>query len=127
MLFLSSFSSCVPGGDRIEELSGGYFFRDEGGTARDILGRHADSGEIPATVAGYGFNDSFIVASQVPKMPSDPLYGKVYDYSNGAAATYYWIIDIRGDSVWGPLSLGDYREARLVLGVPGDLMIKVSN
>jgi hypothetical protein len=123
-LLLLTTNSCVPGGDGVDELSGGYFFRDEGGKIKDILCVDANGGEIPATVTGYGANEFFIVASQVPKLPPDPLYGRFYGYSNGGSATYYWIIDLKGDSVWGPLSREDYQKGRSILRIPDDLVIE---
>ena len=127
LFFLLSTNSCTPGGDFVDELDGGYFFRDEGGTIKDIFCSEANGGEIPATVTGYGSNEFFIVASQVPKLPPDPLYDRVHEYRNGGSATYYWIIDIKGDSVWGPLSREDYQEGRSFLRIPVDLVLEELN
>ena len=125
-LLLSS-NSCAPGGDLVDELDGGYFFRDEGGTIKDIFCNNANGGEVPATVTGYGSNELFIVASQVPKLPPDPLYDRVHYHSNGGSATYYWIIDIKGDSVRGPLSREDHQEGRSLLRIADDLVIEELN
>jgi len=53
-------------GDRTEELSGDYFYRVEGPTAKDIL-CHSDSCKsIYANVISYNFDGNFIIAAQQP-------------------------------------------------------------
>lgn len=112
-------SACA---DRTESLGNGYFFRDEGGTIRDILSERAAGGEVPATVTAYAYDDRFILAQQRPKLPPDPLYEARYDYPD-PGRDYFWIIDKRVDSLAGPLSLQEYEAARDRSGVPDNLVL----
>lgn len=59
-------ASCIVNSDSSRELSGGYFFRDEGEHNKDILCHLPGRPEIYAEVIGYGFDSEFIVAAQKP-------------------------------------------------------------
>lgn len=69
ILLIASCSS-----DVTKDLGDGYFLRDEGGNVKDILCEQPNSGEIPATIIDYDFDNNFIIAKQKPKLPQDPLY-----------------------------------------------------
>lgn len=111
---------CCSCQDRTVELSGGYFYRDEGERIKDILSVQGNR-EIPATVTAYAFDDYFIIAKQKPKVPADPLYNKQPVYEFGNEYVYYWIIDHRQDTVWGPLGEEEYWRVRAWVGVPPEL------
>ncbi len=108
--------------DGVVELSGTYFYRDEGGRIKDILSTRGDH-EIPATVIAYVFNEDFILAKQRPKLPADPLYSMQPEYMYGAEYVYFWIIDHDHDKIWGPLHEEEYLRTRYQLGVPSELVL----
>lgn len=60
------FSSCIPNSDSSKDLSGGYFYRDEGVHVKDILSRTSNRKEIYSEVIAYDFNSNFIVVKQKP-------------------------------------------------------------
>ena len=91
--------------DEIERLGNGYFYRDEGGSIKDILCEHPNGSQIPATVVDYVYNNKFILAKQKPKIPQEPLYDKIYTYPNGNEQFYYWLIIKESHTVLGPLSI----------------------
>lgn len=52
--------------DYTEDLSGDYFYRDEGKDVKDILCHLPNHKEIYSKVIGYDYNKDFIVAAQNP-------------------------------------------------------------
>lgn len=52
--------------DNTEELSGNYFYTDEGGNAKDILCHLPNRKGIYAQVLAYDYNADFIIAVQQP-------------------------------------------------------------
>jgi Protein of unknown function (DUF3997) len=109
--------------DTVLDLSGGFFYRNEGGDVKDILYHEPGHGEVPATVVGIAFDKNFILAKQLPKVPSDPLYERNYVYQNGPDVAYYWIVDLQQDSIWGPMAEVEFKKTRLLVGVPAALEI----
>lgn len=65
-LLLSSIVLHGCNSDNTEDLSGGYFYRDEGGNTKDILCRLPNRKGIYSKVTGYDYNADFIVAVQRP-------------------------------------------------------------
>lgn len=65
-VFLICFSSCIQNSDSSEDLSGHYFYRNEGTHVKDILSHIPNRKEIYSEVVGYDFNSDFIVAEQKP-------------------------------------------------------------
>lgn len=116
--------SCSSGGDTSKELSGGYFFRDEGTELHDILNHSAGVKVIPANVLSYNFNDDFIIASQKPTKNPDPLYDSVPTYKDGNDSIYYWLIVNKSRAVIGPLSKREFEEMRRSYVVPETLQLK---
>jgi len=53
-------------GDYTEELSGNYFYRNEGPDTKDILSHSPNRKEIYSKVLSYSYNERFIVAVQMP-------------------------------------------------------------
>lgn len=95
---------CNIGADSVEKLSGGYFYRNEGGDIKDIYCERPDGGEIPATVIDFAYDRRFIVAKQKPKIPQDPLYDKDYQYKDGVDKIYFWLIIHEKNLVLGPMN-----------------------
>ncbi|RYE16248.1 MAG: hypothetical protein EOP45_17830 [Sphingobacteriaceae bacterium] len=54
------------GSDYNEELSGNYFYTDEGDNAKDIINHLPNRKGIYAKVTAYDYNTDFIVAVQQP-------------------------------------------------------------
>lgn len=63
---LICFSGCIPNSDSTEELSGHYFYRDEGAHVRDILSHISNRKEIYSEIIRYDYNSDFIIAEQRP-------------------------------------------------------------
>jgi hypothetical protein len=59
-------NGCINNSDYSEDLSGHYFYRDEGGHVKDILCHLPNHKEIYSEVIGYSYNKDFIVAVQKP-------------------------------------------------------------
>lgn len=122
VLLSATVVSCHP--DYAVDLTGGFFYRHEGGDMLDILsGQSSMGGEIPATVLDYAYDEHFIIAVQHPRLPQEPLYSKRYTYP-GNREYYYWIIDIIGNQILGPLSDQEFADYRAELGVPESLSVK---
>ncbi|MFW5701111.1 MAG: DUF3997 domain-containing protein [Cyclobacteriaceae bacterium] len=110
--------------DTTEKLGNGYFFRNEGSLIKDILCESPKGGEIPATVVEYVYDNKFIVAKQMPKIPQDPLYEKTYNYTNGNNQYYYWLILKESNTVFGPLSINELDSIRTEYNIPKTLKLK---
>jgi hypothetical protein len=110
--------------DSTENLGDDYFYRNEGETVKDIICKKANGGEIPATVTHFDFNDKFIIAKQIPKLPLDPLYDHEYKYNRGNKEYYYWIIVKESSLVLGPLSLGEFNNQKIKYKIPNSLILK---
>jgi hypothetical protein len=146
------FDGC--GSDYTEELSNGYFYRNEGRTTKDILSHRPDRRQICGKVISYDYNADFIIALQEPSFEQHALMLKfdlsddfekysgsdqdnvieekvdsimkndVYYKKMFLRSTNYWIIANRIDSVIGPLSETEYLEKRRELRVPRRLKLK---
>ncbi len=120
-IFLSSCSS-----DYIRELSGGYFFRGEGGNTNDILCHFPNQREIPANIVRYNYNNDFIIAEQRPNKVDDPLYSKT-NYKLGRDTVYYWLIVNADKLVIGPMDKNEYSIELKKYKVPEILHLKNIN
>jgi hypothetical protein len=60
------FNGCIPNNDSSEDLSGDYFYRNEGSHVKDILSHLPNHREIYSEVLGYDYNSDFIVVAQHP-------------------------------------------------------------
>lgn len=110
--------------DLTKKLGDGYIYRNEGGTIKEIYCESPNGGEIPATVVEYVYDNKFIIAKQMPKIPHDLLYEKTYVYSNGIDNFYYWLI-IKGENVvFGPLSMTELDSIRTKYNVPKKLTLE---
>lgn len=115
---------CNFGADSTKKLSGGYFFRNEGGEIKDILCEKPAGGEIPSTIIDFDYDKKFIIAKQKPKIPQDPLYNKNYHYKDGVDEIYFWLIIHENSLVLGPLSEKEFTTARKEYNVPDNLILK---
>lgn len=66
ILFLLLITSCGGASDFYEELSGGYFYRDESNDTKEILGHDKSKQNIFPKVISYAYNKNFIIAAQEP-------------------------------------------------------------
>ena len=139
--------------DYDEELSGNYFYEDEGGELHSIVSHLPNRIGILPTVLDYDYNKDFILAVQQPYYQScrDELAGKLNpgDYYRSTEdiikfqkladslikydAYYqkilshkinYWIISNKENHVYGPLTLKEYFDKRKELHIPENLTIK---
>jgi hypothetical protein len=118
------YKGCNIGADSSKSLSGGYFYRNEGGDIKDILSNKPDGGEIPSTVITFDYDKNFIIAKQKPKIPQDPLYSKDYYYTDGTDQNYFWLIIHDKQLVLGPMMENEFRKARQLYNVPDKLSVK---
>ena len=117
-LFIQSCTS-----DNTKDIGGGYFYRDEGGSIKDILCEKPNGGEIPATILDYTYDSEFIIAKQKPKQPQESLYKRNYTY-NTDNTFFYWIILKASNIVLGPLDIQEYINMRLKYQIPDELTLK---
>lgn len=108
--------------DYSENLYYGYFYRDEGGDAKDIS-NGAQYPRIPATIIDFDYSRDFIIAKQKPKLPQEILYDMNYLYKDGVD-TFYWIISTKNYFGLGPLDKQEYEAARKKYGVPDKLKLE---
>jgi len=116
--------SCSSGGDYTKELSGGYFFRDEGTDIHDILSHRPSGKDIPANILSYNYNDTLIIATQKPNKINDPLYDEVYRYKEGKQKIYYWLVYHPKSLRLGPMTKADFLKARKKYKVPDELKLE---
>jgi len=58
--------SCSTGGDYEKELSGNFFYRDEGSKVKEIISHLSNGKNIYSTIVSYDFNKDYIIAVQKP-------------------------------------------------------------
>ncbi len=124
IIFAFLIQGCIIDADSTRKLSGGYFYRNEGGDIKNILCENPNGGEIPSTIIDFSFDKKFIIAKQLPKIPQDPLYNKSYQYKDGYDKYYFWLIVIEKDLVLGPLNEKEFSIIRKEYNVPEKLTIK---
>lgn len=74
--------------------------------------KHASRGVtvVPAMVSEYGWNNEFIIAKQRP-----------VSHRQAAPSVYWYIIQVRGGQIHGPLSEGEFHKIRAELNMPSEL------
>lgn len=82
--------------------------------------------DIPPLVTNYVYDNEYIIAKQIPKIPLEQIY---YDsneiiYPFGVSGVYYWIIDMKTLDVNGPFDYEEYLRKRKELGVPNKLQLE---
>ena len=107
-------------GDSIEELPGTYEFVFEGGDFNYIYGGVKNQKVIPCNVEKYNFNDDYIIAYQ--KACKDCIIE--HDVKQKEGSFYYWIIDVKKDTLYSFSTREDYMEKRKELGVPEKLKLE---
>ena len=136
--------------DEVEELSGGYFYRNEGEHTKDILSHSPNGENIYSQVTAYDFNSDFIIATQKP-IYAEYKSAIAFELQNNSNAkddlihrenaadsiikhnsfyqsiflhqTNYWIISHKDNRVHGPLTKQQYTKLRNTLHVPEELQI----
>lgn len=94
--------------DKVDELSGNYFLRQEGSDLNDILSHSDNQLDIPSNVTKFNFNFEYIIAEQIPKGKADPLYNNKPNYKHGYNVPYYWIIINSKKKVIGPIDKPEF-------------------
>lgn len=102
--------------DETKTLSGGWVLAFE--SKHDVV---IDEGArfVPCQVMKYGYDDNFIVAEQKPT--EECFRGKDTNSYPDMQSTYYWIVDHKNHSFFGPLSFSEYESKRKELGIPTTL------
>ena len=59
-------NACIPNSDDYHDLSGDYFYRDEGAHVKQIICHLPNHGEIYSEVIGYNYDSDFIIVAQNP-------------------------------------------------------------
>lgn len=120
------FISCGGGvNDYSDSLSGGYHFVSEARYINYIVGNE----EIPCNVIGYAYTKNYILACQEFNDSECILYTQhlpQFAARNRDKEINFWIIDIKRDSLLGPLNYAEYLNARKQLNIDKNLRIKVS-
>jgi hypothetical protein len=108
--------------DYTEDLGNGYEYGFEGAIVRTISGGKIN---IDVDVIAYAYNDDFIIAAQMPysyeKVVKEEKCGESYKYDT----VYFYIIDKRIDSLYGPMGLQEYLDTRNRMGLPKDFRMEV--
>ena len=109
--------------DYVEELPGGYIFISESKDQKWIEPENARTGDpyIPCTVEAHDSNARFIVARQRPtercvaegENPMAHLIGR----------EFFWIIDVRTHTFYGPYGRPEFEAKRKELAVPPSLEV----
>ena len=90
---------------------------------------------IPPYVIEYEFNNDFIIALQMEyeldsneikkvELAKHPAYEE-YKIALKKGIPKFWIIDIKTDSIYGPLNSDEYCNLRKELKIPTDLKLKI--
>lgn len=90
---------------------------------------------IPSYIISYNFNENFVIALQANyelseqelefiKDKKEPNY-EAFKIAKKKGIPFFWIIDKRNDSVFGPLNIQNYLILRKELNIPDELKIKV--
>lgn len=92
------------GSDWSEKLGDGYVYVEEGREWNFILGPILN---IPPIITSYTFDDSYIVATQMP-LPSNLLnyYHSAFEdfiYPEGKSGPFYWVVIKKEQNIFGPL------------------------
>jgi hypothetical protein len=139
--------------DYNEELSGNYFYRDEGEYSKEIVCHSAGANKgIFGKVISFDYNSNFIIAAQIPSFDDYEAWIQFHyfydsDYKdsiekNEIQMSYhqkgtlydklfsheinFWIISHEDKQIFGPLTLDEYLRKRRELNVPESLEVKLS-
>jgi hypothetical protein len=100
-----------------------------GNSVHDISIRNMSSTnglDVPSKVLAATWNDTFLLAAQAPLTNRLNFPGDAYQIPI-QGMTNYWIIALREQQIYGPLTLSSFIEEKARLQVPGDLhLIPVS-
>jgi len=66
LLVITTVSACIPNSDDYHDLSGDYFYRNEGVHVKQIICHLPNRGEIYSEVIGYNYDLNFIIVAQKP-------------------------------------------------------------
>lgn len=125
LLIISLFLiSCGGLSDYSENIPGGYQFVSEAKYVNLIIGKQ----EIPCNVIGYAYNENYILACQEFNDSECISYTQLLPQITGRnrdKEINFWIIDIKKDSLWGPLNYAEFLKTRRRLDIDKSLRIKV--
>ena len=87
--------------------------------------------KIPGHILFYGHNNNFIIACQ---KPSDSIYNfkenlifdKMMDKIYNTKYNQFWILELKNDSIYGPMNKTKYLAVRKEIGIPESLKMDYS-
>jgi len=110
LLFLMSFLFMFEGLAYEDSLVDGYVV--EAGEEKNNAALYGGNEVVPRMVFAYGWNEDFIIAKRHPT-----LDGRTIDLYT----TCWYLIEVQGGKVHGPLTEPQFAELRSELGVPVEL------
>jgi hypothetical protein len=75
--------------DEYRELSGGYFYADEGPASKAILSHSPNRFQIYGVITGFDYNEDFIVAMEIPDSLSWSEYRPLKRTSENTGESIY--------------------------------------
>ena len=102
-----------------KEVTNGYYLIAVDSDEQMALGRKSDSSYItviPETIFAIGWNESFIIAKQHPRASNFPQ-----GYRVNKDETFFYLLRIKDDQVFGPMSESAYLKKRNELRVDENL------
>lgn len=76
--------------------------------------------DVPAKVLAAAWNDTFLLAAQAPLTNRSNFHGDSYQIPI-QGMTNYWIIALKSEQIFGPLTPSSFIEEKARLQVPDDL------
>lgn len=106
------------------EIIAGHYICWESGSPMCAIHNTDKEMDIPPTVLEYKTDGKYITVKQRPDIPQNSFYKQV-DYPDYNTDTlYYWIIDLRCDSiVKGPLSYQSFKDHCNLLHIEDSLIL----
>ncbi|NNV57692.1 DUF3997 domain-containing protein [Limnovirga soli] len=114
--------------DTYEEISGEYYFYEEGVHQNVIEKDGLDyyGKLIPCEILSYDYNKEYIIAAQKPVLPCfEGEFAATIHYPPNKDSIYYWIISHEQNLLVGPLTKEEFELKRMELKVPKNLKISL--
>jgi len=114
-----------------EDLGHGYRFDYDPVISSDyvILRPNKNTYAITGDVLEYRFDSIYIIAEQQPREvilahTFNMNYEQEEAFFKNSTLRYYWIINKKNDSIYGPFTKREYLQKRVLLKIPKELEIK---
>ena len=112
--------------DYVKKIGDNYEYYHEGFSYKVIthVNNHVNDVEIPRSIIAYDYDDHFILAAQVDIIEKERLVEEDEEVINPKKINF-WLIEIEGDKLHGPLTLDEYLYKRKELNIPSELKLKI--